>query len=71
VRFSPGKAQRARRINAVAPGGLPLSERLAYCQALYRAAGLRMLFRITPFSQPPHLDDWRRSAATSAWKTRA
>jgi GNAT superfamily N-acetyltransferase len=58
VRFSPGKAQRARCINAVAPGRLPLSEKLAQCQALYRSAGLRLLFRITPFSQPPGLDDW-------------
>jgi len=58
VRFAPGKAQRARCINAVAPGRVPLSEKLDYCQALYRAAGLRLLFRITPFSQPPGLDDW-------------
>jgi GNAT superfamily N-acetyltransferase len=58
VRFSPGKAQRARCINAVAPGRLALSEKLAQCQALYRDAGLRLIFRITPFSQPPGLDDW-------------
>lgn len=58
VRFSPGKAQRARCINAVATGCLPLSEKLAACQALYRSAGLRLLFRITPFSRPPGLDDW-------------
>jgi ribosomal protein S18 acetylase RimI-like enzyme len=58
VRFSPGKAQRARCINAVASGRLPLSEKLAYSQTLYRAAGLRLLFRVTPFSQPPELDDW-------------
>jgi GNAT superfamily N-acetyltransferase len=58
VRYSPGKAQRARCINAVAPGRLSLPEKLAYCQALYRAAGLRLLFRITPFSHPAGLDDW-------------
>jgi hypothetical protein len=58
VRFSPGKAQRARCINAVAPGRLALSEKLAQCQALYRNAGLRLIFRITPFSQPAGLDDW-------------
>ena len=57
VRFSPGKAQRARCINAVAPGRLSLAEKLAYCQALYRAVGLPLLFRITPFSQPQALDD--------------
>ena len=58
VRFSPGKAQRARCINAVADGRSSLSEKLASCQALYRAAGLRLLFRMTPFSQPPGLDGW-------------
>lgn len=58
VRFSPGKAKRARCINAVAAGLLPLPEKLAAAQALYRAVGLRLLFRITPFSQPPGLGDW-------------
>jgi GNAT superfamily N-acetyltransferase len=58
VRFSPGRAQRARCINAVAPGRLALSQKLAQCQALYRNAGLRLIFRITPFSQPAGLDDW-------------
>lgn len=58
VRYSPGKAQRARCIHAVAQGRQPLAERLAQCQAVYRAAGLRLIFRITPFSQPPELDSW-------------
>lgn len=58
VRFSPGKAKRARCINAVAAGLQPLPEKLALCQTLYRTAGMRMLFRVTPFSQPPGLDDW-------------
>ncbi len=58
VRFSLGQARRARCINAVAAGRLPLSEKLAACQALYRSAGLRLLFRITPWSQPPDLDEW-------------
>jgi GNAT superfamily N-acetyltransferase len=58
ARFSPGKAQRARCVNALAPGRLALPEKLAECQALYRAARLRLIFRITPFSQPPGLDDW-------------
>lgn len=58
VRFSPGQARRARCINAVAEGRLPLPERLASCQALYRAAGLRLLVRVTPFTRPAGLDDW-------------
>jgi len=58
VRFSPGKAQRARCVNALSPGRLPLSEKLALCEALYREAGLRLLFRLTPFSEPAGLEDW-------------
>jgi ribosomal protein S18 acetylase RimI-like enzyme len=58
VRFSPGKAQRARCINAVSEGTLPVGERLAVCSALYRQAGLRMIVRITPFSRPSGLDEW-------------
>jgi GNAT superfamily N-acetyltransferase len=57
VRFSPGKAQRARCINAVSDGVLPLTQRLSVCEALYREAGLRMLMRMTPFSRPPGLDE--------------
>ncbi len=57
VRLSPGKAKRARCINAVAPGRLPLAQKLALCEADYREAGLPMLFRITRFTQPAGLDD--------------
>ena len=31
LRFSPGKAKRARCINAVAPGRLPVADKLALC----------------------------------------
>ena len=56
VRFSPGKAKRARCVQAVAAGRLPLHERLALCAAVLRDAGLPLLLRITPFSQPAGLD---------------
>jgi len=56
VRTSPGKAQRARCINAVAAGRRPVEEKLAACQALYRELGLPFLVRITPFTQPGELD---------------
>lgn len=58
VRCSPGKAKRARCINAVAAGVRPLADKLAACTALYREAGLPCMFRITPFSQPADLDTW-------------
>jgi ribosomal protein S18 acetylase RimI-like enzyme len=57
VRFSPGKARRARSINAVASGRLPLADKLALCQRVFDEAGLPMLVRITPFSQPEGLDE--------------
>jgi len=56
VRFNPGKAKRARCINAVATGRLPLPQKLALAQQVFDAAGLPMVVRITRFTQPPTLD---------------
>lgn len=56
VRLSPGKAKRARSVNAVYASTLPLADKVAYCERLYRARGLPAIFRLTPFSQPPELD---------------
>jgi ribosomal protein S18 acetylase RimI-like enzyme len=56
LRFSPGKAKRARCINAVAAGRLALDDQLDYAHALYAQHGLPLLVRITPFSQPAGLD---------------
>jgi ribosomal protein S18 acetylase RimI-like enzyme len=56
VRTSPGKAKRARCVQAVADGRLPLAERLALCAAAYSAAQLPMVLRLTPFSRPAGLD---------------
>lgn len=56
VRFSPGKAKRARCVNAVARGQLALDEKLGYARALYAQAGLPLLVRITPFTRPAALD---------------
>ena len=57
LRYSPGKAKRARCVQAVAAGRLPLDERLALCRAVFDAAGLPMLLRITPYSLPVGLDE--------------
>lgn len=56
VRFSPGKAKRARCINAVADGRTPLEARLEASCAVLRDAGLPVFVRMTPFSRPPGLD---------------
>lgn len=56
VRFSPGKAKRARCINALAVGQRKVDDKLRECAALYQEAGLPMILRSTPFSQPAGLD---------------
>jgi ribosomal protein S18 acetylase RimI-like enzyme len=56
IRLSPGKAQRARCVNALAPGTQSLDAKLAQVQALFAQAHLPLLIRITPFSQPADLD---------------
>jgi ribosomal protein S18 acetylase RimI-like enzyme len=57
VRLSPGKAKRARCVNAVAEGRLPLDDKLAQARAACAEAGLPLIVRITPFSCPPGLDE--------------
>lgn len=56
LRLSPGKAKRARCINAVAQGRLPIDERLTHARRAFAAAGLPLIVRITPFTQPDDLD---------------
>ena len=56
LRLQPGKAKRARSVNAVYPSTLPVDEKVGYCERLYAAASLPAIFRITPFTQPATLD---------------
>lgn len=56
IRLLPGKAKRARSVNAVYPSRLPLEEKIGYCERLFAAAKVPALFRLTPFVQPPDLD---------------
>jgi ribosomal protein S18 acetylase RimI-like enzyme len=56
VRLLPGKAKRARSVNAVYPSRLPLEQKIPYCERLFATAGLPALFRITPFVEPAGLD---------------
>jgi len=58
VRFSPGKAKRARCVNAVARGRLSMQEKFALCQRVFDEAQLPLIFRITPLSEPQKLDSW-------------
>ena len=56
LRLSPGKAQRARCINALAPGRLSLTDKLAAAGEAFAEAGLPLLVRITRFTQSARLD---------------
>jgi GNAT superfamily N-acetyltransferase len=55
VRTLPGKARRARCVNALMPGLRPLDERLAAAEAACARSGVPLIFRITPFTQPADL----------------
>jgi ribosomal protein S18 acetylase RimI-like enzyme len=66
VRFSPGKAKRARCVQAVAPGRVPIEDKLALAAQVFDAAGLPMVVRVTPFSQPAGLDE---ALAARGWST--
>ena len=56
LRVSPGKARRARSVNAHFGSTLPLDAKIDFCEGLYAARGLPTLFRITPFIQPANLE---------------
>jgi GNAT superfamily N-acetyltransferase len=56
LRFSPGKAKRARSVNAVYPSRLPLEDKVAYCERVYAERGLPAIFRVSVHTDPPALD---------------
>jgi len=56
LRLSPGKAKRARSVNAHFGSTLPLDVKIGHCEALYTRHGLPALFRITPFVRPVDLE---------------
>jgi len=56
LRLSPGKARRARCVNALAAGRLPLLHKLQLAAEVFAQAQLPMVVRITCFTQPPDLD---------------
>ena len=56
LRHCPGKARRARSVNAIADGRIELQAKIDRCRHFYAQARLPCLFRITPFSRPAGLD---------------
>ena len=78
VRFSPGKAKRARCINAWRWGGCRWRRSWLHCgRRRYREAGLPLIFRLHRFTEPftrPMLDlealGWRAWLAAASTMTR-
>ena len=56
LRFSPGKAKRARSVNAIYASRLPLEEKIAHCERVYGERGLPAIFRISMHTEPAGLD---------------
>jgi ribosomal protein S18 acetylase RimI-like enzyme len=67
LRYSPGKAKRARSVNAIGAGRVPLAAKLAAVEAFYRRIGLPCLYRITPYSLPAELDRSLQGAGYAAF----
>ena len=71
LRFSGGYTPRANSVNPLYLSSLPPLEKIEFCQREYRARGLPAIFKLTPTSQPPGLDEvlsglgWSRQAPTS------
>jgi ribosomal protein S18 acetylase RimI-like enzyme len=56
LRFSQGYTKRANSVNPLYGSSMEAEEKIAACERLYTARGLPTIFRLTPFSRPPRLD---------------
>lgn len=54
--LSEGYTGRANSVQALYPSTQDVTEKIARCEAIYRAQGLTPLFKITPAAQPSDLD---------------
>jgi ribosomal protein S18 acetylase RimI-like enzyme len=56
LRLSGGKVRRVNSVHALYEGVLPLEEKIAHCEEIYRLRGQKTVFKLTPEIQPPHLE---------------
>jgi GNAT superfamily N-acetyltransferase len=56
LRFAKGYTRRANSVNPLYSGTLPLDEKIAHCEEMYRAHGLSVVFKLTDAAHPPSLD---------------
>src|SRR5437867_4329029 len=69
LRISPGKARRARSVNAHFGSSLPIGDKIRYCERVYEERHLPILFRITPFVHPSNLPDELAARGYQAFDT--
>jgi ribosomal protein S18 acetylase RimI-like enzyme len=71
LRFAEGYTRRANSVNPLYPSTLELVDKVAYCEALYSAHKLPVVFKLTSAAEPPDLDlvlargGYAREATTS------
>lgn len=56
LRLSNGYSRRANSVQPLYPSTLPLEEKLAYCESIYRASNLPPTFKMTSAALPETLD---------------
>lgn len=56
LRFAGGYTRRANSINPIYESTLDLNHKIKYCEALYRARSLPVIFKLTPTAYPVDLD---------------
>ncbi|OGO04283.1 MAG: hypothetical protein A2Y73_04095 [Chloroflexi bacterium RBG_13_56_8] len=56
LRFSKGYTKRANSVNPLFGSSMDVNEKVDTCERFYAQKGLPPLFRLTPFSSPPELD---------------
>lgn len=57
LRFANGYTKRANSINPLYPSSLEVGEKLRFCESLYRAQNLPVVFKMTSAVYPSHLDE--------------
>jgi RimJ/RimL family protein N-acetyltransferase len=56
LRFANGYTRRANSVNPVYHSGMDVTAKIETCEKLYRRQGLKVVFKMTPASQPQDLD---------------
>jgi ribosomal protein S18 acetylase RimI-like enzyme len=52
IRLADGTTRRTNSVNVIGPGRRPLAEKIAYCEAIYRAHGQASYFRLLSHASP-------------------